>query len=48
MTDHTVGEHYRSSDKSLVDLIEMAHDNDISLLWCIGDCQVDDCTDEMR
>ena len=48
----TVGEHYRSSDEALADLIEMAHDQDISTLWCDGSCPVDDddydCTDETR
>lgn len=46
----TVGEYYRSSDEALADLIEAAYGHDISTLWCVGDCQVDDddCTDEMR
>lgn len=52
MTDYTVGEHYRSSDEALADLMEMAHDQDISTLWCDGSCPVDDddynCTDETR
>lgn len=49
MTDYTVGEHYRSSDEALADLMEMMHDQDISTLWCDGSCSGDyDCTDKMR
>lgn len=32
----TVGEHYRSSDEALADLIEAADGHDISTLWCDG------------
>jgi hypothetical protein len=45
----TVGEHYRSSDEALADLIEAADGHDISTLWCDGSCSDDyDCTDKTR